>query len=415
MPGVSFLAFLLTEWATSGNEENRITLDKNRLRRYWLGLRPCRRKADPMSVDLQGPVPRPGILDIAAYVPGKEHAPGVAKVYKLSSNETPLGASPRAIEAFQKAAAKLEIYPDGQAIELREAIASVYGLNIANLMCGNGSDELLGLLCHVYLAPGDEAIITEHGFLVYKIQIMGAGATPVTVKEDDCRVGVDAILAAVTPKTRMVFLANPGNPTGTYVPVDEVRRLQAGLPKNIILVLDAAYAEYVRRNDYEAGLELVSSNQNVVMTRTFSKIHGLAALRIGWMYAPLAIIDALNRVRGPFNMNAPAIAAGAAAISDQAFAAKAVDYNLLWLGKVTGALSSLDLKVTPSVANFVLIHFPDIDGKRAADADVFLTSRGYILRAVRGYGLPNALRMTIGSEEANEGVIAALTEFMGRA
>ncbi|HTO32162.1 MAG TPA: histidinol-phosphate transaminase [Pararhizobium sp.] len=367
-----------------------------------------------MSADLQNPTPRPGILDIAAYVPGKEHAPGVAKVYKLSSNETPMGPSPKAIEAFQKAASKLEIYPDGQAIELREAIAAVFGLNTANLMCGNGSDELLGLLCHVYLAPGDEAIITEHGFLVYKIQIMGAGATPVTVPEADCHVTVDAILEAVTPKTKMVFLANPGNPTGTYVPVDEVRRLQAGLPKNVILVLDAAYAEYVRRNDYEAGLELVSSNQNVVMTRTFSKIHGLAALRIGWMYAPLAIIDALNRVRGPFNMNAPAIAAGAAAIRDQAFAAAAVEHNLTWLGKVTGALSSVGLRVTPSVANFVLIHFPDIDGKRAPDADEFLTSRGYILRAVRGYGLPNALRMTIGSAEANEGVIAALTEFMGQ-
>lgn len=367
-----------------------------------------------MSTDLQAPAPRPGILDIAAYVPGKEHAPGVEKVYKLSSNETPMGASPKAIDAFGKAASQLERYPDGQAIELREAIASTYGLNVANLMCGNGSDELLGLLCHVYLGDGDEAIITEHGFLVYRIQIMAAGGTPVTVKETDCRVDVDAILAAVTPKTKMVFIANPGNPTGTYVPVDEIRRLQAGLPKTVILVLDAAYAEYVRRNDYEAGIELVASNRNVVMTRTFSKIHGLAALRIGWMYGPAAVIDALNRVRGPFNLNAPAIAAGAAAIRDQVFAAQAAEHNALWLGKVTGALSSLDLKVTPSVANFILIHFPEIDGKRAADADSFLTSRGFILRAVKGYGFPNALRMTIGSQEANEGVIAALTEFMGR-
>ncbi|WEZ82665.1 histidinol-phosphate transaminase [Rhizobium sp. 32-5/1] len=367
-----------------------------------------------MNTENLSPLPRPGILDIAAYVPGKEHAPGVAKVYKLSSNETPLGPSPKAIEAFQKAAGKLEIYPDGLAMQLREAIGSVFGLNTANLMCGNGSDELLGLLCHVYLGDGDEGIITEHGFLVYKIQIMGAGATPVVVKEKDCHVDVDAILAAVTPRTKIVFLANPANPTGTYVPVSEIRRLQAGLPKNVILVLDAAYAEYVRRNDYEAGLELVSSNQNVVMTRTFSKIHGLAALRIGWMYAPLPIIDALNRVRGPFNMNGPAIAAGAAAIRDQAFAATAVDHNLLWLGKVTGALSSIGLTVTPSVTNFVLIHFPETEGKRAADADDFLTSRGFILRAVRGYGFPNALRMTIGSAEANEGVIAALTEFMGR-
>jgi len=367
-----------------------------------------------MSVEMIEPVPRPGILDIAAYVPGKEHAPGVARVYKLSSNETPLGASPKAIEAFRRSAEQLERYPDGQAVELREAIAATYGLNVANILCGNGSDELLGLLCHVYLGSGDEAIITEHGFLVYKIQIMAAGATPVTVKEKDCTVDVDAILAAVTPRTRMVFIANPGNPTGTYVPVAEIRRLHAALPKNVLLVLDAAYAEYVKRNDYEAGIELVSANRNVVMTRTFSKVHGLAALRIGWIYAPAAIIDALNRVRGPFNMNAPAIAAGAAAIRDQAFVETAVAYNALWLDKLTHALEAIGLKVTPSVTNFVLIHFPDVDGKRAAQADDFLTSRGYILRAVRGYGFANALRMSIGPEEANRGVIEALGEFMGK-
>ena len=367
-----------------------------------------------MSIVVNEPVPRPGILDIAAYVPGKEHAPGVARVFKLSSNETPLGASPKAIEAFKGAADHLEIYPDGQATELRQAIAAVHGLNAANILCGNGSDELLGLLCHVYLGAGDEGIITEHGFLVYKIQIMAAGATPVVVKEKECRVDVDAILAAVTERTKIVFIANPGNPTGTYVPVSEIRRLQAGLPKNVVLVLDAAYAEYVRRNDYEAGLELVSGSRNVVMTRTFSKAYGLAALRIGWMYAPAAIIDALNRVRGPFNMNAPAIAAGAAAIRDQGFIEKAVEHNNLWLGKLAHAFEAIGLTVTPSGTNFLLIHFPDIDGKRAEDADAFLTSRGYILRAVKGYGFPNALRMTVGSEEANRGVIETLGEFMGR-
>ncbi|MCO5733665.1 histidinol-phosphate transaminase [Rhizobium sp. SSA_523] len=366
------------------------------------------------SVSLK-PAPRPGILDIAAYVPGKEHAPGVARVFKLSSNETPLGASPKALDAFRQAAGHLELYPDGQALELRAAIADTHRLNAANILCGNGSDELLGLLAHVYLGTGDEAIITEHGFLVYRIQIMGAGAVPVTVKENDCRVDVDAILAAVTPKTRMVFIANPGNPTGTYVPAADIRRLHAGIPKNVILVLDAAYAEYVDRNDYESGIELVSSAQNVVMTRTFSKVYGLAALRIGWMYGPADILDALNRVRGPFNLNAPAIAAGAAAIRDQTFIGKAVEHNALWLTKLTQAFEALGLRVTPSVTNFVLVHFPDVDGKRAPDADAFLTSRGFILRAVKGYGLPNALRMTIGSEEANRGVIEALGEFMSKA
>lgn len=367
-----------------------------------------------MTSPLNQPMPRPGILDIAAYVPGKEHAPGVARVFKLSSNETPLGASPAAIDAFKASAAHLELYPDGQATALREAIADVHGLNPANILCGNGSDELLGLLCHVYLGPGDEGIITEHGFLVYKIQIMGAGATPVVVKETECRVDVDAILAAVTDKTKIVFIANPGNPTGTYVSGAEIRRLHAGLPKHVILVLDAAYAEYVRRNDFEAGIEIVSENRNVVMTRTFSKIYGLAALRIGWMYAPAAIVDALNRVRGPFNMNAPAIAAGAAAIRDRAFTDKAVDYNLMWIDKLTHAFTAIGLEVTPSVTNFLLIHFPDVDGKRAAEADDFLTSRGYILRAVRGYGFANSLRMSIGTEEANRGVVETLGEFMGR-
>jgi len=367
-----------------------------------------------MSLASKSPEPRSGILDIAAYVPGKEHAPGVAKVHKLSSNETPLGASPKAIEAFQAAAFNLERYPDGQARALREAIGAVHGLNPANIMCGNGSDELLGLLCHTYLGPGDEGIITEHGFLVYKIQILASGATPVTVKEKDARVDVDAILSAVTERTKVVFLANPANPTGTYIPVDEVRRLHAGLPEGVLLVLDAAYAEYVRRNDYAAGLELVSASRNVVMTRTFSKIYGLAGLRIGWMYAPPEVIDAVDRVRGPFNLSAPAIAAGAAAIRDQAFVATAIDHNLTWLARVSEALEAIGLRVTPSVTNFVLIHFPEEAGKRAEEADVFLTGRGYILRAVGSYGFPNALRMTIGSQEANEGVIAALTEFMGR-
>jgi len=367
-----------------------------------------------MNLALKSPEPRPGILDIAAYVPGKEHAPGVARVHKLSSNETPLGASPRAIEAFQQTAVSLERYPDGQARALKEAIASVHGLNPANILTGNGSDELLGLLCHTYLGAGDEGIVTEHGFLVYKIQITAAGGTAVTVKEKDARVDVDTILAAVTGRTKIVFIANPANPTGTYIPVNEVRRLHSGLPAGVLLVLDAAYAEYVRRNDYEAGLELVSANRNVVMTRTLSKIYGLAALRIGWMYAPREVVDAVERVRGPFNLNAPAIAAGAAAIRDQAHVAAAVDHNLTWLANVSETMTAIGLRVTPSVTNFVLIHFPEMEGRTAEDADAFLTSRGFILRAVRAYGFPNALRMTIGSREANEGVIAALTEFMGR-
>jgi histidinol-phosphate aminotransferase len=363
--------------------------------------------------ELQRPQPKPGVMDIAAYVPGKSAAPaGIAKVYKLSSNESPLGPSPRAIEAVRDVAARLELYPDGSSTKLREAIAETHGLNPANILCSNGSDEILGLLALTYLEPGDEAIFTEHGFLVYRIYTQAASAVPVAVKETAETADVDAILAAVTPKTKIVFLANPNNPTGTYVPFEEVRRLHARLPRHVLLVLDAAYAEYVRRNDYESGIELVSSSQNVVMTRTFSKIHGLGGARIGWIYGPAAIIDALNRVRGPFNVNAAAIEAGVAAMKDRAHVEAAVAHNDIWLAWLTEELTKLGLRVTPSVGNFVLMHFPD-DGRRtAAAADEYLTQRGFILRRVAGYGFPNALRMTIGTEEANRGVVAALAEFL---
>ncbi|MCB8837243.1 histidinol-phosphate transaminase [Aurantimonas sp. VKM B-3413] len=362
------------------------------------------------------PVPNKGVLDIEAYVPGKSRAPEGIELHKLSSNETPLGPPPAAREAALGAAARLELYPDGQASALKQAIAETHALNPKNILCGNGSDELLGLLCQCYLAPGDEAIHTEHGFLVYAIQIRARGATPVVAPETNATADVDAILSRVTDKTKLVFLANPNNPTGTYLPFDEVRRLHAGLPGNVILVLDAAYAEYVRRNDYGAGIELVSAAENVVMTRTFSKIYGLAALRIGWMYGPEAIVDALDRVRGPFNLNAMAIAAGAAAIRDRAFVERAVSFNAEWLEWTTRELEARGLAVTPSVGNFILIHFPNEPGKGAAEADAFLTQRGFILRRVAGYGFPNALRMSIGSEAANRGVVAALDEFLsGRA
>ncbi|MER8760762.1 MULTISPECIES: histidinol-phosphate transaminase [unclassified Mesorhizobium] len=362
--------------------------------------------------DQTRPKPRAGIMDIEAYVPGKSAAPeGVAKVHKLSANENPLGPSPKAIEAARAVADKLAVYPDGSARRLREAIAEVHGLNPANIVCSNGSDEILGLLAQTYLAPGDEAIITEHGFMVYKIYIQSAGAVPVTVKETDERADIDAILAAVTPATRIIFLANPNNPTGTYLPFQEVRRLHAGLPRNVLLVLDAAYAEYVRRNDYEAGVELVGSAENVVMTRTFSKL-GLGGARIGWMYAPMHVIDAINRVRGPFNVNATAIEAGIAAIRDRAHIERSVAHNETWLAWLSEQLSGLGLRVTPSVGNFILIHFPEDKKHSAAAADDYLSARGYILRRVSGYGFPNALRMSIGTEEANRGVVAALATFL---
>ncbi|WP_293795803.1 histidinol-phosphate transaminase [uncultured Bosea sp.] len=358
------------------------------------------------------PTPRPGVLDIEAYVPGKSAAPAGVKLHKLSSNETPLGPSPKAIAAFEGLAAKLELYPDGTSTKLKQAIAARYGLDPARIICGNGSDELLELVTKAYLGAGDEGIYSEYGFLVYRIAILAMGGKPVVVPEKNYTADVDGILAAVTPKTKIVFLANPNNPTGTYLPFDEVKRLQAGLPPHVLLVLDAAYAEYVRRNDYASGIELVAESENVVMTRTFSKIYGLANLRIGWMYAPAHIIDALERIRGPFNVNGAAIEAGAAAVADEAHVAAALEHNEKWLGWTTAELEKLGLTVTPSVGNFVLIHFTKTAGKTAKEADAFLTQRGLILRAVGGYGLPDALRMTIGSEEANRLVVAALADFL---
>lgn len=367
-----------------------------------------------MAIDSTQPRPQPrkGIMDIAAYVPGASTARTAAKTYKLSSNETPLGPPAAAIEAYRQSAGRLELYPDGDACQLRQAIAEIHGLNPANIMIGNGSDELLGLLAHTYLSSGDEGIMTQHGFSVYDIQIRANGATPVIAAEKDCCVDVETILAAVTPRTRVVFIANPGNPTGTYLAGSAICRLHAALPANVLLVLDGAYAEYVSASDYQSGVDLVCAHENVVMTRTFSKIYGLAGLRIGWMVAPLSVINAVNRVRSPFNVNAAAQAAGAAAIRDRKFLAAAIAYTDHWRAWLTQELTAIGLAVTPSVTNFLLVHFPGDDNRSAARADAYLKTRGYILRRVDGYGFANALRLTIGSEEANRGVLAALTVFM---
>src|SRR5437763_642332 len=364
---------------------------------------------------VQRPQPRPGVLAIDPYVPGESAAPGVARVFKLSSNETPLGPSPRAIAAYHTAAERLADYPDGAATALRGAIGRAFGLDPDRIVCGSGSDDLLHLIAAAYLRDGDEAIHTTHAFLIYPIAILAAGAKPIVAPEKNHTADVDAMLAAVSEGTKIVFLANPNNPTGTYVPFDEVRRLHRGLPQHVLRVIDAAYAEYVRRNDYEAGIELVATSENVVMCRTFSKIYGLAGLRLGWMYGPTHVVDAINRIRGPFNVNSAAIAAGIAAIEDSAHVETSRAHNDRWLPWLSQEIGKLGLTVTPSVANFVLIHFPTTPGHSAEDADAFLTKRGLILRRVKAYHLPNCLRMTVGSEEANRLVLAALAEFLGKA
>ena len=361
------------------------------------------------------PVPKPGILEIAPYTPGKSPVPAAGrKVYKLSANETPFGPSPAAMEVYRAAAAHLEDYPEGTSRVLREAIGKAFGLDPDRIICGAGSDEILNLLAHTYLGVGDEAISTTHGFLVYPIATMANGAVNVVAAEKDFTTDVDAILACVTERTKLVWLANPNNPTGTYIPFDEVKRLRAGLRDDILLVLDAAYSDYVSKNDYELGLELVATTDNTVMTHTFSKIHGLAALRIGWMFGPAHIVDAVNRIRGPFNVSTPAMLAAKAAIEDHAHISKSQQHTQQWVARLTEEIRKLGITVTPSVANFILMHFPETGAKTAAAADAFLTQRGLVLRALGNYKLPHALRLTIGTDEANTLVLDALREFMAQ-
>jgi histidinol-phosphate aminotransferase len=356
------------------------------------------------------PRPRPAISGIDLYVPGESAAPGSTKVFKLSANETPLGPSPRAREAFRAFADRLQDYPDGAATALREALGAKHGLDPARIVCGTGSDEILHLLAAAYIGPGDEGIFTKHGFLVYKIAILAAGGVPVVAEEKNLAADTDCILAKVGPRTKTVFLANPNNPTGTYLPFAEVERLARNLPAHVLLVLDAAYVDYVNRPDYSSGQELVSNNENVVMTRTFSKIYGLAGIRLGWCYAPPDVCDAINRIRGPFNTNGAAIAAGVAALDDTGHIGKAVAHNETWLAWLAREISALGIKVTPSVCNFLLLHFDGETQARAADR--FLLHRGLILRAVGAYGLPHCLRLTVGTEEANRLVAAALKDFV---
>lgn len=355
--------------------------------------------------------PRPGILDIEPYVPGKSKLDDGAPAIKLSSNENPFGASPRAVAAFKAAADQLSFYPEGSAAALRETIGDVYGLDPARIVCGAGSDEILNLLAQAYLGPGDEAIYTRHGFLVYPIVIRASGAKPVVAEETDLTADVDQLLASVTGRTRAVYLANPNNPTGTYLPFQELKRLREGLPEDVLLVIDAAYAEYVLRKDYEAGIALVDATPNTVMTRTFSKIYGLAAARIGWCYCAPEIADVLHRIRGPFNLTAPSVAAGVAALEDHDFAQKSAEHNRIWRKLLTQELEKLGLAVTPSAANFLLVHFPSEEGRDAAAADRYLQTSGIILRRLEGYGLPGALRLSVGTPAQNRAVIAALQGF----
>jgi histidinol-phosphate aminotransferase len=356
--------------------------------------------------------PRPGILDIAAYQPGNPMAGGMAKYLNLASNESAFGPSARAREAYKAAIDELHYYPDGGSTRLRQAIGAVHGLDPNRIVCGAGSDELLTLLARGYAGPGDEILMSEHGFAMYLITARSVGATPVMVPDKKLTTDVDGFLARVTPRTRLVFIANPNNPTGTYISAEELTRLRAGLPAGVLLVIDAAYSEYVVRNDYTAGVELVDQGDSTVMTRTFSKIYGLAALRVGWAYCPPAIADVLNRLRSPFNVGAAGQAAAIAAIEDVAAVDKARAHNDVWLPWFSAEVAKLGLKPFPSVANFLLVEFPEDEKRGAKAANAFMQARGILLRPVGVYGLPRCLRITIGTEDEMRKLAAALAEFL---
>jgi histidinol-phosphate aminotransferase len=358
-----------------------------------------------MSLD-----PKPGVLDIAAYVPGRSEAKGANRVFKLSSNESPFGPSPKAVTAFREAQEKIGVYADDSASPLRRALAEFYGIEPGRVVCGNGSNELLTLIANCYLRPGDEALMSVHGFMLYRIATSANSAVPIEVPEPERKLDVDAVLARVTGKTRMVYIANPNNPTGSYLTATELKRLHAELPASVLMIVDSAYAEYVLRSDYDAGIELARDADNVVMSRTFSKAYGLAGLRVGWLYAPEHVVDTLDRVRVPFNVNAAAQAAAIAALHDTAFTEKVVAHNETWRNWLTERIRALGLKVDDSVGNFILVRFGS--KARAVEADRFLIARGLILREMSGYGLPDSLRLTVGSEEANRAAVDALRAFL---
>ena len=360
------------------------------------------------------PEPKAGILDIVAYKPGKSMAAGFANPVKLSSNENILGCSPKAREAFLAAADTLNIYPDSQANRLRAAVSGHFGLEPERLVFGDGTDELLHLINQVFLEPGDNIVMGQYGFSAYAIGARACQAEVREAPEPGYRVSVDEMLKLVDERTRLVFVTQPANPTGAFMTGEELRALQEGLPPTVMLVIDGAYSEFATDPRFDDGLGLARTCQNVIVTRTFSKLHGLAALRVGWGYFPAHIADAVDRIRAPFNTSIAAQDAGIAALADKDFQQRSRDHVDRWRPWLTQQLGGLGLEVVPSQANFVLARFPGTAGKTAPEAEAWLASRGLIVRGVANYGLPDHLRITIGLEEHNRAVVDILSEFLDR-
>ena len=359
------------------------------------------------------PNPRPGLRDIDYYMVGIAKLPGFDRVIKLSSNESPLGASPRALEAAAKALEDMHRYPEVDTERLQEALAARFGLEPGRIAFGTGSDELLARLVQTYAGPGDEVIHSAHAYMQFPIYAATAGAHPVSAPDDDFRHSVDSILGCVTDRTRVVIIANPDNPSGTYLSGEEVRRLRENLPPAVLLIIDAAYEEYATANDYESGTRLVAERDDVVVTRTFSKVFGMAGLRLGWCYAPLEVIDLLNRIGPSFPVNLAANAAGLAALADQAHTEAVLAHNAKYLRRFSDALSGMGLVVYPSQTNFVLVRFPNTDGKSAPEADRALQGEGIIARRFAVPDFEDKLRFTMGLDDEMEITIAALGRFMG--
>jgi histidinol-phosphate aminotransferase len=358
------------------------------------------------------PISHQYLYDIENYIPGKSKVgQNNKKIIKLSSNENALGASPKSLISYIDHAKDVFRYADGSCNNLRDALAKINNIDSSQIVCGAGSDEIIAFLTSAFAGVGDEIIYSQHGFLMYPISAKRVGAKAIKVKEKNLKTDPSAILSAINSKTKIIFIANPNNPTGSYLNKQELLNLISQIPKNILVVLDHAYQEFVTVDDYYDPIEIVNNNPNVVLTRTFSKIFGLASLRIGWCYSSKEIAETLNKIRGPFNVSGPAQVSAISALEDNDFVINSINHNKKWLEiYYQEFLSNQKITLYPSIANFILIDF--FNEKNCQIVNQKLLQESIILREMSGYGLPSCLRLTIGTAEENEIVINKIKEIL---